>query len=352
MIEAHRRRRDPGDGPPRPHARSRCTPWAASRCRAASRTPRCALVADAKALAARRLLRHRARGRARRGGPHGHRRRRRADHRHRRRPALRRPGARVPRRARHRGPHRAQVRAPLRRRSRPTASAPSRPSPPTCARAPSRPTRRATTSAGEVAETLGLYGEHGVVAGADTDRSARGRRPCAGGDRSCWLRPSPSALLVGRRRSDRPRPSRPTATRPRRVGSAADADAPRPTASAPSRSPSAPPTARTVDALPARGRHRGAARAGAHGRHRPSLGGLRRHALRVRRRTSTERVLDEEHARSRCRSPSPTRTAPWSRTADMVPCPAGTESCPITKPDAPYRYAVEVPSGAPGRRSA
>ena len=65
----------------------------------------------------RRLLRHRARGRARRGRPHGH-----------RRPstcptigigagpALRRPGARVPRPARHRGPHRAEVRAPLRRR--------------------------------------------------------------------------------------------------------------------------------------------------------------------------------------------------------------------------------------------
>lgn len=33
-------------------------------------------------------------------------------------------------------------------------------------------------------------------------------------------------------------------------------------------------------------------------------------------------------------------------TADMVPCPAGTKSCPVTKAASPYRYAVEVPSGA------
>jgi uncharacterized membrane protein (UPF0127 family) len=33
-------------------------------------------------------------------------------------------------------------------------------------------------------------------------------------------------------------------------------------------------------------------------------------------------------------------------TADMVPCPPDTESCPVTKPDAAYRFAVEVPSGA------
>jgi uncharacterized membrane protein (UPF0127 family) len=33
-------------------------------------------------------------------------------------------------------------------------------------------------------------------------------------------------------------------------------------------------------------------------------------------------------------------------TADMVPCPAGTKDCPTTKPGSPYRYAVEVPSGA------
>ena len=45
-----------------------------------------ALVDDAKALAARRLLRHRARGRARRGRPHGHRGHRHPHHRHRRRP--------------------------------------------------------------------------------------------------------------------------------------------------------------------------------------------------------------------------------------------------------------------------
>ena len=33
-------------------------------------------------------------------------------------------------------------------------------------------------------------------------------------------------------------------------------------------------------------------------------------------------------------------------TADMAPCPAGTASCPITRPGSPYRYAVEVPPGA------
>ncbi|MGZ4681673.1 MAG: DUF192 domain-containing protein [Acidimicrobiales bacterium] len=32
--------------------------------------------------------------------------------------------------------------------------------------------------------------------------------------------------------------------------------------------------------------------------------------------------------------------------ADMVPCPSGTKNCPVTKPDAAYRYAVEVRSGA------
>jgi len=32
-------------------------------------------------------------------------------------------------------------------------------------------------------------------------------------------------------------------------------------------------------------------------------------------------------------------------TADMVPCPAGTTTCPLTKAAKPYRYAVEVASG-------
>jgi len=32
--------------------------------------------------------------------------------------------------------------------------------------------------------------------------------------------------------------------------------------------------------------------------------------------------------------------------ADMVPCPSSTKNCPVTKPDANYRYAVEVTSGA------
>ena len=33
-------------------------------------------------------------------------------------------------------------------------------------------------------------------------------------------------------------------------------------------------------------------------------------------------------------------------TADMVPCPSTTKDCPVTKPGSPYRFAVEVPSGA------
>ena len=33
-------------------------------------------------------------------------------------------------------------------------------------------------------------------------------------------------------------------------------------------------------------------------------------------------------------------------TADMVPCPAGSGACPLTKASGPYRYAVEVASGA------
>jgi uncharacterized membrane protein (UPF0127 family) len=32
-------------------------------------------------------------------------------------------------------------------------------------------------------------------------------------------------------------------------------------------------------------------------------------------------------------------------TADMVPCPAGASSCPVTRSTSPYRYAVEVGSG-------
>lgn len=32
-------------------------------------------------------------------------------------------------------------------------------------------------------------------------------------------------------------------------------------------------------------------------------------------------------------------------TADMVPCPAGVASCPLTRSSSPYRYAVEVGSG-------
>ena len=108
------RRRDPGDGPPRPHAPVgaplRGLPGAGQDPRRGARDRR------RRGRAGRgRVLRDRARVRARRGRPHGHRLGARAHHRHRRRSPLRRPGARVPRHPRLRGPRAPEVRAALRR---------------------------------------------------------------------------------------------------------------------------------------------------------------------------------------------------------------------------------------------
>ena len=149
-----RRRRDPGDGPPRPHPAvgprhgrlQGAGPGARRRAGAGGRR---------QGARRRRLLRHRARGRARRGGPHGHRRRRRAHDRHRRRRRHRRAGARVPRRARHRGPHPAEVRAPLRRPEGRPASTRCRPTPPTCAPGAFPGEAETYHLSAEVAETLG-----------------------------------------------------------------------------------------------------------------------------------------------------------------------------------------------------
>ncbi len=33
-------------------------------------------------------------------------------------------------------------------------------------------------------------------------------------------------------------------------------------------------------------------------------------------------------------------------TADMQPCPVGTDPCPVTRPPHPYRLAIEVPQGS------
>ena len=122
------------------------------------------LVDDARALADGRVLRHRARGRARHGGPAGHRGGPGADHRHRRRPVVRRPGAGVPRPARPRGPGPAQVRAPLRlpqgRRGRP----------------PWRPTRP-TSGAGASPPTQESYHLAERRLAAADERRGRGRRP-------------------------------------------------------------------------------------------------------------------------------------------------------------------------------
>jgi uncharacterized membrane protein (UPF0127 family) len=36
-------------------------------------------------------------------------------------------------------------------------------------------------------------------------------------------------------------------------------------------------------------------------------------------------------------------------TADMAPCPPSVRACPLYRPDAPYRYALEVPRGGLSR---
>ena len=109
------RRRDPGDGSHRPHA---AVDPRARRVQGAGQGARRGAGARRRRGRARRgrLLRDRARVRARRRGAHDHRVGRRPDDRHRRRPALRRPGARVARPARLRGPEhrRAEVRARVR----------------------------------------------------------------------------------------------------------------------------------------------------------------------------------------------------------------------------------------------
>ena len=155
----HRRRRDPGDGPPRPHPAVGARHGRLQGAGPGARAPRCALVDDAKALAARRLLRHRARGRARRGGPHGHRRGRRAHHRHRRRPATAtaRCSCSTTCSASRTGSRRSScaatpsLKADARRGHR-------RASPPTCAPAPFPADDESYHLSAEVAETLGLYG--------------------------------------------------------------------------------------------------------------------------------------------------------------------------------------------------
>ena len=119
--QAHRRgagdprRRDPGDGPHRPHA---AVDPRARRLQGAGQGARRGAGAHRRRDRARRgrLLRDRARVRARRGRPHDHRVGAGADDRHRRRPSLRRPGARVarPARLRGRGSPAAEVRARVR----------------------------------------------------------------------------------------------------------------------------------------------------------------------------------------------------------------------------------------------
>ena len=118
--------------------------------------------------AARRLLRGRHRGCARRGRRVDHRGGRHPHHRHRRRAALRRPGAGLPRPPGHRGSLHAQVRAPLRRCQGRTRSTRWPPTPTTCVADASPPTTRATTSAASRPRSLALYG---------IDRPCRRRRP-------------------------------------------------------------------------------------------------------------------------------------------------------------------------------
>ena len=141
------RRRDPGDGPPRPHPAVACTPWAASRCRAASTappsswwpTPRRSPRPGASPSCSRACP-----TRSPAWSPT---------------PSTSRPSASAPAPARDGQvlvfhdvlgiedrilPKFVRRYAVAQGR---TASTPSRPTPPTCAPAPSRPTPRATTSA-------------------------------------------------------------------------------------------------------------------------------------------------------------------------------------------------------------
>ena len=152
-------------------------------------------------------------------------------------------------------------------------------------RALPRPTTESYHLAGDVAEALGSTGAR--RRSRLRHRPPVGRVARRGGGRwPCW---SLRRLLVDVGCSSAARPAVPRPTRrpgPSRVARRRPSRRPpRPTASGPSRSRSAPPTARTRDALPAGGRHRGPAPAGPDGRHRPRAGGLRRHALRVRRAT-------------------------------------------------------------------
>ena len=284
MIEAHRRRRDPGDGPHRPHpavgarhgrlqgagprARGRAARW--------STTPRRSPHAGCFAIVLEGVPDEVARmvtdavdvptigiGAG---------------------PPLRRPGARVPRRARHRGPHHAQVRAPLRRRSRPTASARSRPF--------ADDVRSGRFPADEESYHLARRGRRGA-------RASTGARPIVsrltapvGGSplagrrwrpRGSWRR----SLLVGCSSDCGPDDG----ARPGDRDRSAPTGRPRPTRRRPSGfravtvASSLPDGTVACDAVRAGGRHRRrCASRGSWASPMPTLGRLRRHAVRVRRR--------------------------------------------------------------------
>ena len=84
-IERHRPRRHPGDGPPRASRRSRCTRWAATWCRAATRSTARKILARRARARAGRLLRAGARGRPAGAGASRSPRAAHPHHRHRRR---------------------------------------------------------------------------------------------------------------------------------------------------------------------------------------------------------------------------------------------------------------------------
>ena len=213
MVEAHRRRRDPGDGPPRPHAAVGARHGRLQGAGQASSTPRSALVDDAQALADGRLLRHRARGRARRGRPHGHRAGRRA------RPSASAPGRTATARCSCSTTCSASRTASrpkfVRRYASLKADAVARHrgrTPPTCAPARFPSDEESYHLADDVAEALGALRErHDVVALTRRRPAAPGRR-CGGGDRPrrCALRRSPACSARRRGRLDHARCHRPS----------------------------------------------------------------------------------------------------------------------------------------------
>ena len=206
----------------------------------------------------------------------------------------------------------------------------------------------------EVAETLGLYG------------SGRARRlkPLARRPRETGAPPAPRRLRSGAAllavglvllagatacSSSRPGVGQPRPPRPFRATVGAG-----PSRGTGGRRAPHHRVRRGRRAVPPGGGHEGVAGPGPDGRHRPHPRGLRRHALPVRR-AHRHRVLDPRHPPAVVDRLLRRRGALRPST-DMAPCGTGTD-CPTYAARSAYRTAVEVPQGrlgalgvGPGRR--